>query len=100
MDSKSMQPGATPGLSAKEPWSEPQKNIPRKTEKRASLTTHCNGKFFINNSLNSRTTRWLRNKWFVQVCPKCGVPDWKLKKYSPTLLKRDQGSMLTGKNEH
>ncbi|MDY0220310.1 MAG: pyrrolysine--tRNA(Pyl) ligase small subunit [Desulfobacterium sp.] len=70
------------------------------TGQKAILTTHCNEKFFINNSLNSRAARWLRNKWFIQVCPKCGVPEWKLKKYSSTLFKRHQGSMLTVKNEH
>jgi len=60
----------------------------------ARLVTHCNKEFIINNSLNSRAGRWLRNKWFVRVCPKCGVPDWKLEKYSSTLFKRHQGSML------
>ncbi|RLB87492.1 MAG: hypothetical protein DRH26_15545 [Deltaproteobacteria bacterium] len=60
----------------------------------ARLTTHCNKEFIITNSLNSRAGRWLRNKWFVNVCPKCGVPDWKLEKYSSTLFKRNQGSML------
>jgi len=61
---------------------------------KAKLTTHCNKAFVINNSLNSRAGRWLRNKWFIQICPECGVPDWKLKKYSTTLFKRHQGSML------
>ncbi|MCK4767527.1 MAG: hypothetical protein KAS28_03990 [Desulfobacula sp.] len=65
---------------------------------RARLTTHCNKEFIITNSLNSRAGRWLRNKWFVKVCPKCGVPDWKLEKYSSTLFKRHQGSML--ENNH
>ncbi len=60
----------------------------------ARLTTHCNKEFLINNSLNSRAGRWLRNKWFVKVCPRCRVPDWKLEKYSSTLFKRHQGSML------
>ncbi len=61
---------------------------------KARLTTHCNEEFVISNSLNSRAARWLRNKWFVKVCPGCGVPDWKLEKYSSTLFKRHQGSML------
>ena len=61
---------------------------------KARLTTHCNKEFIINNSLNSRAGRWLRNKWFVNVCPNCGVPDWKLEKYSSTLFRRHQGSML------
>ena len=60
----------------------------------ARITTHCNKEFLISNSLNSRAARWLRNKWFARVCPKCGVPDWKLEKYSSTLFKRHQGSML------
>lgn len=60
----------------------------------ARLTTHCNKEFIINNSLNSRAARWLRNKWFVSVCPKCRVPQWKLEKYSSTLFKRHQGSLL------
>ncbi len=61
---------------------------------KARLTTHCNKEFIISNSLNSRAGRWLRNKWFVRVCPECGVPDWKLEKYSTTLFKRHQGSSL------
>ncbi|NOX35132.1 MAG: hypothetical protein GXP56_15635 [Deltaproteobacteria bacterium] len=60
----------------------------------ARLTTHCNKEFVINNSLNSRAARWLRNKWFAGVCPECGVPGWKLEKYSATLFKRHHGSML------
>ena len=64
----------------------------------ARLTTHCNKDFLINNSLNSRAARWLRNKWFVRVCPECRVPDWKLEKYSSTLFKRHQGSMLIKNN--
>ena len=61
---------------------------------RARITTHCSKEFMISNSLNSRAARWLRNKWFVRVCPDCRVPDWKLEKYSSTLFKRHQGSML------
>jgi pyrrolysyl-tRNA synthetase-like protein len=61
---------------------------------KARLTTHCNKEFIISNSLNSRAARWLRNKWFTKVCPRCGVPDWKLEKYSTTLFKRHQGSTL------
>ena len=64
----------------------------------AKLTTHCSKEFFINNSLNSRAARWLRNKWFVRVCSECRVPDWKLEKYSSTLFKRHQGSMLVQNN--
>ena len=61
---------------------------------KARLNTHCNKAFIINNSLNCRAGRWLRNKWFLRVCPECRVPDWKLEKYSSTLFKRHQGSML------
>lgn len=60
----------------------------------AKLVTHCNKEFHINNSLNSRAGRWLRNKWFNHVCPDCRVPDWKLEKYSSTRFKRHQGSLL------
>jgi len=60
----------------------------------ARLVTHCNKEFVIKNSLNSRSGRWLRNKWFVKVCSECRVPDWKLEKYSATLFMRYQGSML------
>ncbi len=66
---------------------------------KAKLTTHCNKEFLISNSLNSRAARWLRNKWFVSVCKDCGVPDWKLEKYSSTLFKRHQGSMLDREND-
>ncbi len=60
----------------------------------ARVTTHCNKAFLINNSRNSRAARWLRNKLFIGVCPKCGVPDWKLEKYASTQFKRHQGSLL------
>ncbi|MCP4670989.1 MAG: hypothetical protein GY857_06760 [Desulfobacula sp.] len=64
----------------------------------ARLTTHCNKEFSINNSLNSRAGRWLRNKWFIRVCPVCQIPEWKIEKYSFTLFKRHQGSMLIKNN--
>ena len=141
MHSKSVQPGATPGLSAifcygskmmsdtvaAKKTAPVKKRFYRKrarlfnlidkiklwpsrkgrlhgirtievTGNTAKLTTHCNKEFIINNSLNSRAGRWLRNKWFVQVCPACGVPEWKLEKYSSTMFRRHQGSLLTGKN--
>ncbi len=60
----------------------------------ARITTHCGKVFIAKNSMNSRAGRWLRNKWFVSVCPNCGVPEWKLEKYASTLFKRHQGSML------
>ena len=66
---------------------------------KARLVTHCNKTFVIGNSMNSRAARWLRNKWFVNVCPACGVPEWKLEKYSSTLFKRHQGSLLLNAND-
>jgi pyrrolysyl-tRNA synthetase-like protein len=61
----------------------------------AEITTHCNKTFRVNNSRNSRAARWLRNKWMTRVCPVCGVPDWKLGKYSSTYFNRHHGSLLT-----
>jgi len=59
------------------------------------LTTHCNKRFIVNNSRNCRAARWLRNKWFKGVCPACGIPEWKLEKYSSTRFKRHHGSYLS-----
>jgi len=70
-----------------------------KMGEQAEVTTHCNKTFMINNSRNSRASRWIRNKLFVSVCPKCGVPDWKLEKYDSTRFKRHQGSLLIKKDE-
>ena len=61
----------------------------------ALVTTHCNEKFMINNSRNSRAARWLRNKWFKGTCQKCGIPSWKLEKYGLTYFDRHRGSQLT-----
>jgi pyrrolysyl-tRNA synthetase-like protein len=60
----------------------------------ARITTHCNKTFMVNNSRNSRASRWLRNKWFKGVCPACGVPGWKLEKYASTHFRRHHGSLL------
>ena len=65
----------------------------------ALITTHCNKTFMVNNSRNSRAARWLRNKWFKSVCTACGVPDWKLAKYSSTQFKRHYGSLLLEGNK-
>jgi pyrrolysyl-tRNA synthetase-like protein len=63
----------------------------------ARLTTHCSKTFRVRNSRNSRAARWLRNKWFTGACAECGVPAWKLSKYSSTEFKRHVGSRLTSK---
>lgn len=65
----------------------------------AQITTHCNKKFMVNNSRNSRAARWLRNKWFSGICEACGVPEWKIAKYSATHFKRHYGSFLVNKSE-
>jgi len=65
----------------------------------ALITTHCNEKFMVNNSRNSRSARWLRNKWYRNVCGRCGVPDWKVAKYSSTQFKRHYGSALLGRGD-
>jgi pyrrolysyl-tRNA synthetase-like protein len=65
----------------------------------ARITTHCNKTFMVNNSRNSSAARWLRNKWFAEVCVKCAVPEWKLEKYSATRFRRHQGSLLLEKEK-
>ena len=65
----------------------------------ARITTHCNKTFVANDSRNSRAARWLRNKWFKDVCPICRIPDWKLEKYSSTQFKRHYGSALLSEDE-
>ena len=65
----------------------------------AQITTHCNKTFLANDSRNSRAARWLRNKWFNDVCPVCRIPDWKLEKYSSTQFKRHYGSALLSEND-
>lgn len=60
----------------------------------AEIITHCNEKFVVHNSRNSRAARWLRNKWHLNVCRACKVPDWKLEKYSSTGLSQYHGSNL------
>ena len=53
----------------------------------ADIELHCGQKLRIKNSKNSRAARWLRNKWLVKTCSDCGVPEWKLEKYSKTVFK-------------
>jgi pyrrolysyl-tRNA synthetase-like protein len=60
----------------------------------AEIITHCNAKFMVRNSRNSRAARWLRNKWFSKVCSDCEVPEWKLGKYDGTVFRRHSGSSL------
>ncbi|MDD4754125.1 MAG: pyrrolysine--tRNA(Pyl) ligase small subunit [Desulfitobacteriaceae bacterium] len=61
---------------------------------RAEIITHCNKRFIVYNSKNSRAARWLRNKWFYDVCGQCKIPRWKLEKYSSTFLNQRWGSNL------
>lgn len=60
----------------------------------AEIVTHCNERFLIYDSRHSRAARWLRNKWFFQVCDSCKIPDWKLEKYSTTYMTQHYGSKL------
>ncbi len=58
------------------------------------ITTHCNKSFVVNNSRNSRAARYMRQKWYQKACPKCGIPDWKLEKFTATRFNRHHGSDL------
>jgi pyrrolysyl-tRNA synthetase-like protein len=74
------------------------------TDSKSKMTSHLskdtvNKMYIINNSRNSRAARWLRNKWLTGVCKSCGVPDWKLEKYSATQFRRHHGSSLFDKNK-
>lgn len=60
----------------------------------AEVVTHCNEKFIVRNSRKSRAARYLRNKLFFEVCPTCHIPNWKLAKYSSTVMSHYQGSTL------
>jgi len=53
---------------------------------RIDVCTHCGEAFTVWDSRNSRSARWLRNRWFKRPCPRCGVPQWKLEKYSATVF--------------
>jgi pyrrolysyl-tRNA synthetase-like protein len=70
------------------------KSINRLDTKHAVVTTHCNEEFMVRNSRNCRAVRWLRNKWFVQTCSACNIPDWKLSKFYATRFNRHYGSTL------
>ncbi len=54
----------------------------------AIVVTHCNKQIVMRNSKNSRSARWLRNKWYAKPCDKCKVPQWKVDKYAETVFKR------------
>jgi len=71
------------------------KNLEQTTGGQLKITTHCGEIFLVNDSRNSRAARWLRNKWFVKVCPVCRIPEWKLEKYSATRFRRHYGSSLS-----
>jgi pyrrolysyl-tRNA synthetase-like protein len=61
-----------------------------------TVTTHCGKTFRVYDSRTSRAARWLRNKWAVSACKDCGIPAWKLEKYSKTVFS-DYGSDLLHK---
>jgi len=65
----------------------------------AHLVTHCNKAMWVRNSKNSRAARWLRNRWHYEICIECGIPEWKLKKYSETVFRRRWGSFLLENQE-
>lgn len=60
----------------------------------AEIVTHCNRQFIIHNSKHSRAARWIRNKLFFDLCPACRVPEWKLQKYSSTMMSQHYGARL------
>lgn len=64
------------------------------TGQTARITTHCQKTIQVGNSRNSRSARWLRNKWFKRACRECRVPAWKLEKYAATEFRRHYGSDL------
>lgn len=66
----------------------------------AVITTHCGKTFSICDSRNSRAARWLRNKWALNACPDCCVPDWKLEKYNRTFFSAHYGSTLENRDSH
>jgi len=53
----------------------------------------------VRDSKTSRSARWLRNKLYVEACPQCHIPDWKLQKYAATKFRRDYGSFLRDEDE-
>jgi pyrrolysyl-tRNA synthetase-like protein len=57
-----------------------------KTGNRIHITTHCGEDFLVWDSKNSRSARWLRNRWCSLPCPKCKIPPWKTEKYAQTVF--------------
>jgi pyrrolysyl-tRNA synthetase-like protein len=60
----------------------------------AEITTHCNEIFVVWNSRTSRAARWLRNKWCICACKACKIPEWKIEKYTSTMMTQKWGSSL------
>lgn len=52
-----------------------------------TITTYCGEVFTVNDSKNSRSARWVRNRWYQKPCAKCGIPEWKLSKYATTVFR-------------
>lgn len=50
------------------------------------ITTHCGEDFTVWDSKNSRSARWLRNRWCTCPCKACKIPEWKMSKYSATVF--------------
>ena len=65
-----------------------------KKGKYIEITTHCEHKFLVLDSKNSRAARWLRNKWMRGTCKACKVPAWKMEKYESTFFTQHYGSEL------
>jgi pyrrolysyl-tRNA synthetase-like protein len=57
------------------------------------IETHCGEHFVVWNSRNSRSARYLRNRFCTAACEKCKVPSWKLEKYSATIFTNDTNSV-------
>lgn len=46
------------------------------------VTTYCGETIMAKPSRRSRAARWLRNRWKKEVCPRCGIPSWKVERYA------------------
>jgi pyrrolysyl-tRNA synthetase-like protein len=64
------------------------------TGKVAVVTTHCGETFTVWDSRTSKAARWLRNKWCAASCGQCKIPQWKIEKYSSTMMTQKWGSGL------